>query len=154
ESTSDRIILPDWLVSLGNRGLNAGQRALYERLFQTRVTGRAYLPKNGRFVVAANHASHLDFGLVKHALSDWGDRLVAMAAKDYFFDDPLKRVYFENFASVVPMERHGSLRESLRIAARVIDEGYILLVFPEGTRSQSGIMQPFKSSIGYLALHH
>jgi long-chain acyl-CoA synthetase len=154
ESTSDRIYLPDWLVELGNRGLNAGQRALYERLFHTRVTGRAYLPPASRFVVVANHASHLDMGLVKHALGDWGDRLVALAAKDYFFDDPLKRVYFENFTSLVPMERHGSLRESLRIAARVIEQGHILLIFPEGTRSPTGIMQPFKPSIGYLALHH
>lgn len=154
ESTSDRIILPDWLVNLGNRGLNAGQRAIYERLFSTRVTGRAYLPQNSRFIVAANHASHLDMGLVKHALGDWGDRLVALAAKDYFFDDPLKRVYFENFTNLVPMERHGSLRESLRLAARVIEQGHVLLIFPEGTRSPNGIMQPFKSSIGYLALHH
>ncbi len=154
ESTSDRIYLPDWLVSLGNRGLNAGQRALYERMFNTRVTGRAYLPPASRFVVVANHCSHLDMGLVKHALGDWGDRLVALAAKDYFFDDPLKRVYFENFTSLVPMERHGSLRESLRIAARVIEQGHILLIFPEGTRSPTGVMQPFKSSIGYLALHH
>jgi len=154
ESTDDRIVLPDWLVTLGNRGLNAGQRAVYERLFNSRVTGRAYLPQNSRFVVAANHASHLDMGLVKHALGDWGERLVALAAKDYFFDDPLRRVYFENFTSLVPMERHGSLRESLRLAARVISDGYILLIFPEGTRSQSGVMQPFKASIGYLALHH
>ncbi|MBL9005322.1 MAG: AMP-binding protein [Myxococcales bacterium] len=154
ESTSDRIYLPDWLVSLGNRGLNAGQRALYERMFNTRVTGRAYLPPASRFVVVANHCSHLDMGLVKHALGDWGERLVALAAKDYFFDDPLKRVYFENFTSLVPMERHGSLRESLRIAARVIEQGHILLIFPEGTRSPTGLMQPFKSSIGYLALHH
>ena len=131
ESTSDRIYLPDWLVNLGNRGLNAGQRALYERLFHTRVTGQAYLPPASRFVVVANHASHLDMGLVKHALGDWGERLVALAAKDYFFDDPLKRVCFENFTSLVPMERHGSLRESLRIAARVIEQGHILLIFPE-----------------------
>jgi long-chain acyl-CoA synthetase len=79
---------------------------------------------------------------------------VAVAAKDYFFDDPLKRVYFENFTNLIPMDRHGSLRESLRLAARVIDAGYILLIFPEGTRSETGIMQPFKPSIGYLALHH
>lgn len=153
-ATSDRIVLPEWLVRLGNRGLNAGQRALYERLFITRVTGRSYVPQNSQFIVVANHASHLDMGLVKHALGDWGERLVALAAKDYFFDDPLKRVYFENFTNLVPMERHGSLRESLRMAARVIEKGYVLLLFPEGTRSPTGRMQPFKASIGYLALHH
>jgi long-chain acyl-CoA synthetase len=50
------------------------------------------------------------------------------------------------------MERHGSLRESLRLAGEVLREGYILLIFPEGTRSTTGIMTDFKPSLGYLAL--
>jgi long-chain acyl-CoA synthetase len=154
DDSADRIILPEWMVSTFNRGLNAGQRSLYERFLSTRITGRAYLPAASRFIVAANHASHLDMGLVKKALGDWGDLLVTVAAKDYFFDDPLKRVYFENFTNLIPMDRHGSLRESLRLAAQVVEAGYILLIFPEGTRSETGIMQPFKPSIGYLALHH
>ena len=154
EDADDRIVLPRWMVSTLNKGLNLGQRNLYEKMLHTRITGRAYLPQASRFIVAANHASHLDMGLVKHALGDWGDSLVTVAAKDYFFDDPLKRVDFENFTNLIPMDRHGSLRESLRLAARVIDSGAILLIFPEGTRSETGIMQPFKPSIGYLALVH
>ena len=82
------------------------------------VYGAAHVPPFGGFIVAANHASHLDMGLVKHALGDWGEALVALAAKDYFFEDPVKRAYFENFTNLVPMDRHGSLRESLRLAAR------------------------------------
>src|SRR5205814_1414084 len=124
----------------------------YERLFETRVTGRAYLPRARSFIVAANHTSHLDMGLVKHALGDWGARLVALAAKDYFFEDPIKRAYFENFTNLVPMDRHGSLRESLRLASEVIQQGYILCILPEGTRSLDGVMTDFKPSLGYLAL--
>jgi 1-acyl-sn-glycerol-3-phosphate acyltransferase len=78
--------------------------------------------------------------------------MVALGAKDYFFDDPVRRMYFENFTNVVPMARHGSLRESLRLAGDVIRDGYILLIFPEGTRSESGIMADFKPSLGYLAM--
>ena len=78
-------------------------------------------------------------GLVKHALGDWGDRLVALAAKDYFFDDPLKRVYFENFTNLIPMDRTGSLRESLRLAARVIEDGYVLLIFPRERGRNRGL---------------
>jgi 1-acyl-sn-glycerol-3-phosphate acyltransferase len=102
--------------------------------------------------VCANHASHLDTGLIKYALGEQGEALVALAAKDYFFDDPVRRMYFENFTNLVPMERHGSLRESLRLAGEVIRDGYILLIFPEGTRSETGIMTDFKPSLGYLAL--
>jgi long-chain acyl-CoA synthetase len=137
---------------VGKRVLTWGQKMTYDRLFDTEVTGRAYLPQSAPYLVAANHASHLDMGLVKHALGDWGELLVALAAKDYFFDDRLKRAYFENFTNLLPMDRHGSLRESLRLASQVLRDGYILLIFPEGTRSQTGVMTDFKPSIGYLSL--
>jgi long-chain acyl-CoA synthetase len=149
---ADEIHVPKPLVTIGRSALTWAQRNTYERLFDTRVTGRAYLPKSASFLVAANHCSHLDMGLVKHAIGDWGPRLVALAAKDYFFEDPLKRAYFENFTNLVPMDRHGSLRESLRLASEVIKQGYILLIFPEGTRSTTGVMIDFKPSLGYLAL--
>ena len=110
------------------------------------------MPPFGGYIVAANHASHLDTGLVKYALGEQGEALVALAAKDYFFDDPVRRMYFENFTNLVPMERHGSLRESLRLAGEVIRDGYILLIFPEGTRSETGVMTDFKPSLGYLAM--
>jgi 1-acyl-sn-glycerol-3-phosphate acyltransferase len=111
-------------------------------------------PPFGGFIVCANHASHLDTGLVKYALGDMGEALVALAAKDYFFEDPVRKMYFENFTNLVPMERHGSLRESLRLAGEVIQNGYILLIFPEGTRSDTGVMTDFKPSLGYLAMQN
>ncbi|HZS41873.1 MAG TPA: AMP-binding protein, partial [Polyangia bacterium] len=149
---AEEIKVPRAVAEIGSAALTWAQRMTYERLFHTRVTGRAYLPQSSSFLVAANHASHLDMGLVKHALGDWGPHLVALAAKDYFFEDPIKRAYFENFTNLVPMDRHGSLRESLRLASEVIKQGYILLIFPEGTRSTTGVMVDFKPSLGYLAL--
>ena len=152
EKREDDIDVPSPLVSLGRRALRGGMRALYERVLETDVHGRAHVPPFGGYIVAANHASHLDTGLVKYALGEQGDALVALAAKDYFFDDPVRRMYFENFTNLVPMERHGSLRESLRLAGEVIRDGYILLIFPEGTRSDTGVMADFKPSLGYLAM--
>jgi long-chain acyl-CoA synthetase len=58
----------------------------------------------------------------------------------------------ENFTNLVPMERTGSLRQSLRHARSFLDRGFNALIFPEGTRSMSGIMADFKPVIGYLAL--
>jgi long-chain acyl-CoA synthetase len=146
------IHIPKPVAEAGSAALDYAQKLTYTHLFDTRVTGRAYVPRATHFLVAANHASHLDMGLVKHAIGDWGERLVALAAKDYFFQDPVKRAYFENFTNLVPMDRHGSLRESLRLASEVIHDGQILLIFPEGTRSTSGVMVDFKPSLGYLAL--
>ncbi|HTL32839.1 MAG TPA: AMP-binding protein [Kofleriaceae bacterium] len=149
---SDDIDVPRPLVSLGRRALRGGMRALYERVLETDIYGQGNVPPFGGYIVAANHASHLDTGLVKYALGEQGEALVALGAKDYFFEDPVRKMYFENFTNVVPMERHGSLRESLRLAGEVIRDGYILLIFPEGTRSETGVMADFKPSLGYLAL--
>jgi long-chain acyl-CoA synthetase len=148
----DDIDVPRPLVALGRRALRGGMRALYERVLETDIYGQTNVPPFGGYIVAANHASHLDTGLVKYALGDQGEALVALGAKDYFFEDPVRRMYFENFTNVVPMERHGSLRESLRLAGDVIRDGYILLIFPEGTRSDTGVMADFKPSLGYLAM--
>jgi long-chain acyl-CoA synthetase len=150
----DDIDVPGPLVSLGRRALRGGMRALYERVLETDVYGATHVPPFGGYIVAANHASHLDTGLVKYALGEQGEALVALGAKDYFFEDPVRRMYFENFTNVVPMERHGSLRESLRLAGDVIRDGYILLIFPEGTRSDTGVMADFKPSLGYLAMQN
>ena len=152
ERETDDIDVPAPVARVGREVLGFGQRMLYSRVLDSKISGKAYIPPFGGYIIAANHASHLDMGLVKHALGDNGDKLVALAAKDYFFEDPIRKAYFENFTNLVPMERHGSLRESLRLAVEVVRDGYILLIFPEGTRSVTGVMTDFKPSLGYLAL--
>src|SRR5258706_3758397 len=152
EKGDDEIHIPEFLRAVGNKGVDFMQRALYERLLRTKYEGRKNIPYHTNFIVAANHSSHLDMGLVKMALDDAGQDLVALAAADYFFDTKYKRAYMENFTNLVPMERSGSLRQSLRHARSFLDRGFNALIFPEGTRSMSGIMADFKPVIGYLAL--
>ena len=101
--------LPDFMANAGRGMLNAGQRALYGGLFDVAVSGKVFIPKNRNVLVVANHASHLDMGLVKIAMGEHGERLVALAARDYFFDTPWKRAYFENFTNLIPMDRVASL---------------------------------------------
>ncbi|HEY7699872.1 MAG TPA: lysophospholipid acyltransferase family protein, partial [Vicinamibacteria bacterium] len=114
--------------------------------------GRANIPSHVHFLVVANHTSHLDMGLVKMALGESGKNLVALAAADYFFDNKVKRTFFENFTNLVPMERKGSLRKSLEWAFHLLEQGYNVLIFPEGTRSRQGTIQPFQRGLGHLVL--
>ena len=144
--------LPDGVADAGRAALSAGQRAIYGGLFDVKVKGKPFIPQNRNFLVVANHASHLDMGLVKVAMGEQGERLVALAARDYFFDSPLKRAYFENFTNLIPMDRSGSLRESLRLAGESLTQGFNLLIFPEGTRSPNGELMEFKPTTGYLSL--
>lgn len=135
--------------------LGRAQMGFYDRVLRTRVTGRAFIPHNRSTLVAANHASHLDMGLVKYALGSYGQDIVSLAAQDYFFEgNRWRRAYFENFTNLVPMSRSGSLRQSLRQAGDLLDQGKTVLIFPEGTRSSDGELSEFKPAVGYLALHH
>src|SRR5438874_11123128 len=152
EKVDQEIRIPEFVRAIGNKGIDLAQRALYERLLRTNYEGQTNIPYHTNFIVAANHQSHLDMGLVKMALAEAGTDLVALAAADYFFDTKYKRAYMENFTNLVPMERTGSLRQSLRHARSFLDRGYNALIFPEGTRSMTGKMADFKPVIGYLAL--
>jgi long-chain acyl-CoA synthetase len=144
--------VPKLVADMGFRLLRAGQKALYDRFLDVKISGSEHVPIQGAFIVASNHTSHLDMGLVKHALGAQGERMSALAARDYFFDKPLKRAYFGHFTNLLPMEREGSIRESLRLAAQALRRGRHLLIFPEGTRSLDGELMPFLPSVGYLAL--
>ncbi|BDG06967.1 AMP-binding protein [Anaeromyxobacter paludicola] len=152
EGAPAELPVPPLVAALGRKLLAVGQQALYRDAYRLKVTGAAYVPCDRNFIVVANHASHLDMGLVKVALGDAGAKLAALAAKDYFFDTRWKRAYFENFTHLIPMERAGSVRRSLRAAEEALRRGLHLLVFPEGTRSRDGRMAPFKATAGWLAL--
>ncbi|MCC6747757.1 MAG: AMP-binding protein [Deltaproteobacteria bacterium] len=149
----DELQIPEVVASVGRKVLGAGQRWLYERLLETSFDGQAHIPAHCNFILAPNHCSHLDIGLAKFAIGEAGDSLCALAASDYFFDQRYKRAYFENFTNLVPMDRSGSLRKSLKRALQLVEHGYNLLIFPEGTRSPTGELGEFKASLGYLALH-
>src|ERR1041385_3127467 len=153
QKKDDEIHVPSFVKTAGNKAADFLQQFLYDQFLRTHYEGRSTIPPHTNFLVAANHASHLDMGLTKMALGEFGKDLVALAAADYFFDTKYKRAVMENFTNLVPMERTGSLRQSLRHARSFLDQGYNALIFPEGTRSMTGIMADFKPVVGYLALH-
>jgi len=155
EDQTGEIHVPLVVKSLGNRLVSFAQKALYENILETNIEGRSNVPPHANFIVSSNHASHLDMGLLKFALGDdAADQTVAVAAADYWFDTRYKRAYMNNFTSLVPIERSGSLRQSLRHVTEILKQGYNCLIFPEGTRSLTGEMEEFKPVIGYLALNN
>ncbi len=147
--------IPPVVGDTGKRVLNDLQMSAYDNLYDVDVHGRANIPRhNPNTIVVANHCSHLDMGLVKYALGDYGQGIRALAASDYFFSTPLRRAYFENFTNLLPIERSSTLEEALAAADQALERGETLLIFPEGTRSVDGTIQPFQSGIGYLVDRH
>lgn len=107
---------------------------------------------SGPVLLIANHTSHLDSPVVLAALpAALRGRTAVAAAADYFFrSEPLA-----TFAALVigafPFHRRGCVAASLAHCGDLVDDGYSLLIFPEGTRSPDGRLQPFKPGIGLLA---
>ena len=154
ERKEDEIFIPSIVRRVGNQIIDFAQDRIYDNVLDTKIEGEANVPQHTNFIVAPNHASHIDTGLVKKALGkDVAEQTVAVAAADYWFDTKYKRAYMNNFTTLIPIERTGSLRQSLRHVTEILKEGYNTLIFPEGTRTMTGEMSEFKPIIGYLALN-
>jgi 1-acyl-sn-glycerol-3-phosphate acyltransferase len=106
----------------------------------------------GPVIFAANHASHVDTPLLLTTLPvQFRHRTVVAAASDYFFDRTWKSVLWSFALAAIPMERSRVNRRSIDLAADLIEEGWNLVIFPEGGRSPDGWAQPFHpASAGYL----
>ncbi len=154
EKDTDEIFVPSIVRRVGNQVIDFAQERLYDTVLKTKIDGGGNVPLHTNFIVAPNHASHIDTGLVKKALGKGvAEQTVAVAAADYWFDTRYKRAYMNNFTTLIPIERTGSLRQSLRHVTEILKQGYNTLIFPEGTRSLDGEIHEFKPIIGYLALN-
>ena len=123
--------------------------ATYCRL---RVHGRANLPAAGSFVIVANHASHLDALCLLAALPLGRlGRAFPAAAADYFFASPVAGALSGLFLNALPFARKGRVRQTLDACRELLaEDGNVLILFPEGTRSTSGETGEFKSGVGEL----
>jgi 1-acyl-sn-glycerol-3-phosphate acyltransferase len=103
-------------------------------------------------IIAANHASHLDTPLLLTTLPvEMRHRTVVAAASDYFFDRTWKSVLWSFSLAAIPIERSRVNRRSADTAAELLEDGWNLVIFPEGGRSPDGWTQPFRGGAAYLA---
>jgi len=144
--------LPWPLRVLSERAADGVENALVSKWLQPRVMGRGNIPANRNLLVIANHCSHVDFAIVRWALGTMGERLVVLAARDYFFNTAARRFIAHNLTPLIPFDRERAQLESLDQALAQLAAGRSVLMFPEGTRSPDGSLQEFKSGAGYLAL--
>jgi len=119
-----------------------------------KARGLENLTGQGPYIFAANHSSHLDTLVVLAALPlRWRLRLKVAAAADYFFNKGWKSALVSTVINAFPFVRKGEgCAASLLTAQQMLQAGQSLLIFPEGTRSPTGQLQPFKRGIGRLVL--
>ena len=104
-------------------------------------------------IIVANHTSHADTGLLISVLPPrLRHTTIVAGAADYFFDRRWKAHVWAGLFGAIPIERHRVNRRSADLAAELIEEGWNLLIYPEGGRSPDGWMQEFRGGAAYLAV--
>jgi long-chain acyl-CoA synthetase len=133
-----------------------------------KVIGRERLKDfRGPALIISNHIAQIDIGFLMAALpmrlrnrlgvAMQGEQLRSMRhpPQEWFFLkrwwEQLQYALTAAFFNVFSMPQRAKYRESFRYAGELADRGYSVVIFPEGRRTQSGEMSPFRSGIGLLA---
>lgn len=142
---------PDMLWYSIRLAVHAALRLWLKVWHRYRVVGRERLPAD-QFVMVANHASHLDALCLLSALPLKSiQKTYPAAAKDYFFTTMPKVAFSAIVVNAMPFDRKENPRESIDLCRELLaTPGHALILFPEGTRSATGEIAPFKPGIGYL----
>ncbi len=127
--------------------------APYARHLSTlEVHGSQNLEGEGPVILVANHVSHVDTILVLTALPDrLRRRTVVAAAMDSFFMSRWTAFRTVLAFNAIPVDRLKVNRRSAQLALELVQDGWNLLIYPEGGRTPDGRLQEFKGGAAYLA---
>ncbi|GAA1327391.1 lysophospholipid acyltransferase family protein [Brachybacterium rhamnosum] len=133
------------------------QRGVFRIVVSAAITPRTIVHRRvrtvrGPFVLVANHSSHTDAPMLAQGLP-WAQAryLSTGVAADYFFRVWYRRIFVRALFNAFPIDRDGS-RKNSGFSRRLLRSGVPILVFPEGTRQQTGRIGSFKPGGAALAI--
>jgi 1-acyl-sn-glycerol-3-phosphate acyltransferase len=122
-------------------------RVMYATYFRWRIFGAEHVPLKGGVILASNHASFLDPPLVGSALN----RDINYLARESLFRFPGIGALLRSW-NAVPVDRDGGGAKGLKIILNRLLDGNGIILFPEGTRTLDGKLQPARSGIGLTVI--
>jgi 1-acyl-sn-glycerol-3-phosphate acyltransferase len=120
-------------------------RLLAKLFYGFRIIHRERVIQTGPVILATNHQSFLDPPLAGNA----ADRAIFFLAKKSLMDVPILGWLLPKL-NVIPVNLEGSDRSALKALIRILSAGESALVFPEGTRTPDGNLQPAQSGLGLV----
>lgn len=119
---------------------------VYDMFFRGEVAGLENLPKNGAFLIASNHASHLDPPIVGAQVS----RQMCFFARKTLWK-PGVAAWWLDAVGTIPVDRDGGSDVSaIKRVFRALADNKALILFPEGTRTPDGHLQAPKPGVGLI----
>lgn len=122
-------------------------RAMYKIYFRWKVYSPENVPLTGPVILASNHASFLDPPLVGSGLH----REINYLARETLFRFPIVGSILRSW-NAVPVDREGGSPSGLRNILSRLHKGGAIILFPEGTRTRDGKLQPARSGIGLTVI--
>ncbi|MBL9194604.1 MAG: 1-acyl-sn-glycerol-3-phosphate acyltransferase [Opitutaceae bacterium] len=120
---------------------------IYDICFRGEVAGLENIPKRGAFIVACNHASHLDPPIIGSLVP----RQMAFFARKTLWKPGIASWWLDGVGTI-PVDRDGgSDVTAIRRVLQTLNSGKALILFPEGTRSPDGNLQSAKPGVGLIA---
>jgi 1-acyl-sn-glycerol-3-phosphate acyltransferase len=133
-------------------GLALGARIIARSVTRVRIEGDLEaIPREGSVILAANHISNADAVILGAWLTKSLGRRIHWLGKKEMFDWPVVGYVARN-GGIHPVDRGAADVDAFRTAERVLREGHVLMIFPEGTRSPTGELQKPKDGLAMLAL--
>jgi 1-acyl-sn-glycerol-3-phosphate acyltransferase len=106
----------------------------------------------GPVLFVANHASHMDTPLLLRALPwRWRRRTAVAAAADYFYGSPVLAHAVSLAFGTVPVERNEAGANGASVLEELLDGGWSLVIYAEGTRSRDGTVGRLRAGAALLA---
>lgn len=122
-------------------------RVLLRIWFRLEARDAHRVPATGPVILACNHASFGDPIMVGASVR----RMVNYLARADLFENRLFGWWLRR-VGVVPVDRDGGTAAGLRVILKRLQEGGAILLFPEGTRTRDGRLQPARSGLGLVVI--
>ncbi len=120
---------------------------LFSIFFRVKVIGRENVPSEGPALICANHVSELDMFLIGYRIK----RLVHWMAKEELFRNPVLRFIIRKLGAF-PVRRGTGDIGAIKTAVKLLNEGHLVGIFPEGHRRRKKGVMKVHAGTGMIAL--